>query len=255
MRRALCETLPLHPGSLVSLDEAESKHLSSVLRMGPGDEVELLDGKGYKAKAELVFKNKKVFANTTEAPSTDARFISVPIHLTVGIIKGEAMEWLVEKAVELGVRSFTPMEAEFSVIKIHKRGAETFQDRWQRIADQAIKQCGRLDRLKINTPILFEEALQNEHHFIWLNETLAETGNREDHLSQVLRQLEARGEYTLLVGPEGGFSPSERARLSHLVASGKHAITQAGLGSIVLRAETAALMGLSILIGDYYGKK
>ena len=210
---------------------------------------------GRKARATLVIRDKKVFAETIEAPTTDARFLSVPIHLAMSIIKGDAMEWVVEKAVELGVRSLIPVETEFSVVKIQKRGAETFQDRWQRIADQAIKQCGRLDRMMVQTPVLFEEALLNPHHFIWLDEALSENGDPEDHLARVLPKLKPSAEFALLVGPEGGFSPAERSRLLQLTGSEKHDMMRAGLGSLILRAETAALMGASLLVGNHYGKK
>ena len=255
MRRTLCDSIPLKPGSLVLLDEHEAKHLTSVLRMGPGAEFELLDGSGHKAKAALVFQGKKVFAETLEAPHTDARFTSVPVHLAMSMIKGDAMEWVVEKAVEMGVRTLTPLETEFNVIKIHKRGAETFQDRFQRIADQAIKQCGRLDRMTVLTPVVFEEVLQQKKHFIWLDEELSRSGLPKDHLSQILPHLSPRSEVSLFVGPEGGFSPSERSRLLQLTSSEKHEITRAGLGSLILRAETAALMGVSLLVGNEYGRK
>jgi 16S rRNA (uracil1498-N3)-methyltransferase len=255
MRRALSGPLPHKPGSLIPLDEAEAKHLTTVLRMAPGDVFELLDGQGMRVKATLVFQGKKVFAETTEVPNTDIRYVSTPVHLTMSIIKGDAMEWVVEKAVEMGIRSLTPVETEFTVVKIHKKGAETFQERWQRIADQAIKQCGRLDRMIIKAPTVFEESLLAQNHFVWLDEALGESGLPEEHLSQILPTLTPRFEYSLLVGPEGGFSPTERARLLQLTGSEKHAITRAGLGSLILRAETAALMGLSILVGNYYGKR
>jgi 16S rRNA (uracil1498-N3)-methyltransferase len=255
MRRALCTSAPLQVGSLISLDDGEAKHLTQVLRLGPGDTLELLDGAGKKAKASLVFRDKKVFAEVMETPITDPRFVSHPIHLTLSILKGEAMEWVVEKAVELGIRTLTPVETEFCVVKTAKRGADTFQDRWQRIADQAIKQCGRLDRMQILAPVVFEEALLPARHFIWLDETLSESGEAKDHLAAKLPTLSHRSEYSLMVGPEGGFSPNERSRLLQLTGSEKHEITRASLGSLILRAETAALMGLSILVGNEYGRK
>ena len=138
MRRCLCENIPLKIGSLIPLNEGEAKHLTSVLRLGPGHEVELIDGHGRKARAALVFRDKKVFAETLEAPNTDPRYLSAPVHLAMSILKGEAMEWVVEKSVELGVRSLIPIETEFCVVKTQKRGADTFQERWQRIADQAV---------------------------------------------------------------------------------------------------------------------
>ncbi len=254
MRRAICDTLPKHLHSLVEIHESEAKHLTSVLRLGPGDEVELLDGEGFFAKGILVYRDKKVFAELTEAPATDTKRVSLPIHLKMSIIKGDAMEWVVEKAVEMGVRSLTPIETEFTVVKIHKKGADAFQERWQRIADQALKQCGRLDRMIIHAPQNFESMLIDSTPLIWLDETLARETTPETHLSAHLRNLQTVPEMSLLVGPEGGLSPTERARLLQLTVSGKKAINRVHLGALILRAETAAMMGISIMIGDHYGK-
>ena len=216
--------------------------------------MELLDGEGFVAKGILVFRDKKVFAELTEAPITDPKRVSLPIHLKMSIIKGDAMEWVVEKAVEMGVRSLTPVETEFTVVKIHKKGAEAFQERWQRIADQALKQCGRLDRMIIHAPQNFESMLIDPTPLIWLDETLARETTPETHLSAHLRTLQTVPEMSLLVGPEGGLSPTERARLLQLTVSAKKAINRVHLGALILRAETAAMMGISIMIGDHYGK-
>ncbi len=255
MRRALCEALPPKIGSLVQLDDTEAKHLTSVLRLGPGDEIELLDGSGARCRAKLVFREKKVYGEMSAAPETDPKLTSLPIHLFASIIKGDAMEWVIEKAVEMGARSLTPIETEFTVVKMQKRGADTFQDRWQRIADQALKQSGRLDRMIVATPKGFEDALLNSNHLIWLDETLAVESPLESHLSLHVANLNTEKELALLIGPEGGFSPTERSRLLQLTGSKNHEITRAHLGSIILRAETASLMALSMLVGMHYGKR
>lgn len=268
MRRVLSHSPLKTKGSLVPLDANEAKHLTSVLRLGPDDEIHVLDGEGHQVRAKLVFRDKSVFAELLEAPTSEASLCSLPIHLFMSVIKGEAMEWVVEKAVELGVRSLTPIETEFTVVKIHKRGADTFQERWQRIADQALKQCGRLDRMVIEAPIGFEDALLKRRHFIWLDETFASangggngSGARSEgiqidpHLAAQLQTLAHKEEFALLVGPEGGFSPVEKNRLLQLTSSNKHEITRASLGALILRAETAALFGISILIGDHHGKR
>ena len=255
MRRALCVALPPKLGSLVSLDDTEAKHLTSVLRLGPDDEIELLDGSGARCRAKLVFREKKLFAEMTGPHEHEAKLTSLPIHLVVSIIKGDAMEWVIEKAVEMGARSLTPIETEFTVVKTQKRGADTFQERWQRIADQALKQSGRLDRMKIHSPILFEEAFLNSNHLIWLDETLAVEGAPENHLCNHVAGVTTQKDFSLLIGPEGGFSPSERSRLLQLTGSRNHEITRAHLGSIILRAETASLMALSMLVGMHYGKR
>ncbi len=254
MRRALCELIPAKIGSLVPLDETEAKHLVSVLRMGPGDEVELLDGSGQLARGALVFREKKVFAEVIAAPSSNPKLLSLPIHLTMSVIKGEAMEWVIEKAVEMGARSLTPVETEFTVVKMQKRGADSFQDRWQRIADQALKQSGRLDRMLVKTPIDFETALLTSQQVLWLDEEMGDSGTPSEYLGEKVKNLTSHREPSLLVGPEGGFSPTERSRLLQLTMSEKHEITRVHLGSIILRAETAALMGLALLAGNFYGK-
>ncbi|MBC7397014.1 MAG: 16S rRNA (uracil(1498)-N(3))-methyltransferase [Bdellovibrionales bacterium] len=254
MRRALCELIPSKIGSLVPLDEAEVKHLVSVLRMGPGDELELLDGSGQLARGALVFREKKVFAETLTVPTSNPKLLSLPIHLTMSVIKGEAMEWVVEKAVEMGCRTLTPVETEFTVVKMQKRGSDSFQERWQRIADQALKQSGRLDRMMVKSPIDFETALLSPQSLLWLDEEMGESGSPTEHLAAQLPTLKTVREFSIFVGPEGGFSASERQRLLQLTMSEKHEITRVHLGSIILRAETAALMGLALLVGNNYGK-
>jgi len=254
MRRVLCADLFPSRNALVEIPESESKHLTSVLRLGPGDSIQLLDGHGHSAEGKLVFRDKRVFAELTSTPTSDPRLLSLPIHLKMSIIKGEAMEWVVEKAVELGVRSLTPVETEFTVVKIHKKGAEAFQERWQRIADQALKQCGRLDRMEVKPPVTFDALTNPDLLTYWLDETLANEKNSESHLAHALPHSPPP-ESALLVGPEGGFSPSERNRLLQLTVSGNKAIKRVHLGSLILRAETAALFGISVLVGDHYGKR
>jgi 16S rRNA (uracil1498-N3)-methyltransferase len=257
MRRVLCEDFSPNRKSLIEISDSESKHLISVLRMGPGDAVEVLDGKGKSAQAILVFRDKKVFAELTSSPNTNASLLSLPIHLKMAILKGEAMEWVVEKAVELGVRSLTPVETEFTVVKVHKKGAGTFLERWQKIADQALKQCGRLDRMEILPPVSLDSLESGSGPLYWLDETLAVKPQPEKHLSSVARMHSSvpGSEASLLVGPEGGFSASERSRLLQLTVSGNKGINRVHLGSLILRAETAALLGISILVGEHYGKR
>jgi 16S rRNA (uracil1498-N3)-methyltransferase len=255
MRRALCDFLPQKPGMWVELSENESRHLLSVLRLGPGDEIELLDGNGASAPAQIEFKGKSPGAVLMEAPRTDSRRTSAPVELFVSVLKGEAMEWVIEKSVELGVRALTPVETEFSVVKLKKKGLENFQERWQKMADQALKQCGRLDRMAIHTPAPFETALEKPGPWVWLDEDLATKGGIESHLGRLCPVAEEVRPVRILIGPEGGFSPKEKSRLLQLTGGEKREINRAHLGSLILRAETAALAAVAIAVGQHYGKR
>jgi 16S rRNA (uracil1498-N3)-methyltransferase len=256
MRRALCEKLPEKVGQMVELPENEVRHLVSVLRMKPDDEFELLDGSGFRARAKITYRGKTTYGELVGDRETDLKLMALPIHLTMAMIKGDAMEWVIEKATELGVKSLTPIETEFTVVKTHKKGNDVFQERFQKISDQALKQCGRIERMEIESPISFEEALLNKNHLIWLDESLAMTSPASSHLTHVLAQNSGEHlPYQLVVGPEGGFSSTEKNRLLQLTGSEKQAITSVHLGSLILRAETAALLGVSLLVGDHYGRK
>lgn len=251
MRKALCEQLPTKVGDSVEIPQSESNHLISVLRLKSTDIIELIDGNGKTAQARLFYKGKSLFAELTTAPIEKIELQSLPIHLSMAILKGDAMEWVIEKAVELGARSLTPFESEFSVVDIKKKGAAAFQERWQKIADQALKQCGRLSRMKVELPTTFENILLKKNQLIWLDETLAYESNqrtwKEHYLPLVadgiISQSSSNLESELIIGPEGGFSPSEKNRL---LLPSKKEIKRAHAGAAILRAETAALWGISV---------
>jgi 16S rRNA (uracil1498-N3)-methyltransferase len=205
-----------------------------------------------------VIRERTAFAQLIEKPSRDPELQSKPIHLLMSIIKGEAMEWVVEKAVELGVKSLTPIETEFCVIQTHKKGADFFRERWQKIADQTLKQCGRQERMNIALPTSLEVALSQAQsqtqQVLWLDESLAENGVAPDFIAAQQQHLNQTHPSAILVGPEGGFSPQERQRLLQLTGQSKQAINRVHLGKIILRAETAALFAVSLLAGGQYGK-
>jgi 16S rRNA (uracil1498-N3)-methyltransferase len=140
-------------------------------------------------------------------------------------------------------------------VKLKKKGLENFQERWQKMADQALKQCGRLDRMAIHTPAPFETALEKPGPWVWLDEDLATKGGIESHLGRLCPVAEEVRPVRILIGPEGGFSPKEKSRLLQLTGGEKREINRAHLGSLILRAETAALAAVAIAVGQHYGKR
>jgi 16S rRNA (uracil1498-N3)-methyltransferase len=248
MKRILCPSIP-KPGHPVTLSETESEHATRVLRLRDGDLIEALDGKGGAAQ---------VFLRVTGGPaqieySGEAQASRTPIAdfvLEMAILKGEAMEWVVEKSVELGVKKLTPVITDHTVVQIKQKGPEVFQQRWQKIADQALKQCGRLERLEIQLPIELETLLTTEQKTprLWCDEAGRET------VPELLEWLSRRTTSAtpdspgltsarLLIGPEGGWSHRER----DLLARSSENIFRISLGPWVLRAETAAISGITLI--------
>lgn len=254
MKRVLCRQIP-QPGKSVELSEDEAGHLTKVLRMRNGDRVEAMDGHGLAQLCRLVVRGKTVLiqADADQASAT-ARESNpgevVPLELEMAVLKGDAMEWVVEKAVELGVQTLIPLSTAHSVVQIGKKGPEAFQERWQKIADQALKQCGRLERLKISLPTSLEERLRQDPGNATPRFWCDEAQNREAaSLSQALHALETQSSSTLvrlLIGPEGGWSELERDLL-------RISAKPVSLGPLILRAETAALFGISLISAHFRG--
>jgi 16S rRNA (uracil1498-N3)-methyltransferase len=253
MKRVLAPNLPTRERP-VFLPESEADHLTRVLRLRDGDVIEALDGKGHAALVTLRVKGggpRIEFLEGAEQSSKTAGVTlasATPVDLEMAILKGDAMEWVVEKAVELGVRTLYPTVTAHTVVQIKSKGPEAFRDRWQKIADQALKQCGRLDKMEVALPLSLEELLSSrpastEQPRLWFDEAgKDESLYLENWLgSQDWNRISA---LRLLVGPEGGWSMQERDILT--ASSRVSPIHRLGLGPWILRGETAALFSVSL---------
>lgn len=249
-KRVLCVELP-RIGKEIPLSPAESNHLIQVLRLQNGDRVEAMDGKGHSVLATLRIRSKEAFLAYIEGQETK-RVGSVeskshaevlPIHLELAILKGDAFEWIIEKAVELGVRRLTPLETAHTVVQVSKKGPEAFQERWQKIADQALKQCGRLTAITIDLPVKLENhvtASGAAQRLIALEDQRLKSDFLLNHLkTSDGSQFSSGQDLRILIGPEGGWNAPE---LSLLPSHGK----VVSLGPAVYRAETAALFSASV---------
>jgi 16S rRNA (uracil1498-N3)-methyltransferase len=240
MKRVLVEVLP-EARKPRRLPDAEAHHLLKVLRLEDGARVEALDGSGRSVIARLSMRAGEAWlefdgGEKKSAPDT------AQVVLEMAVLKGDAMEWVIEKAVELGVARVVPVLSKRTVVQLDRKGPEAFRDRWQKIADQSLKQCGRLGRMEVALPVSLEELLTTKVPDVrfFLDEEaranapglLKEAWGKGHGVTELLR---------LLVGPEGGWDDSERAMVA---ASGAK---PASLGPLVLRAETAAICGVSVL--------
>ncbi len=241
MHRFLVEPNNIHNGQ-VTLENEDLKHLRQVLRLEPGDSIRVFDGSGMEYEATLltVDKNKATarilcsFQSDTE-PKT---------HVTLfqGLPKGEKMELVIQKAVELGVYRIVPVITQRSVVQLDKKDREKKAERWSRIAREAAKQCRRAYVPQIDPPMDFKEAIANCGEY---DAALLLYENEEKKcLKELLKcyNINKIKDIVLLIGPEGGFSDQE---VEECVLSG---FTVAGLGKRILRTETAAISALSILM-------
>jgi 16S rRNA (uracil1498-N3)-methyltransferase len=247
--RVLCRELPT-PQRPVAVEAEEAAHLKQVLRLSDGSPVIALDGRGRAIPGQYTILDKKPFIRTAEKAPSETRTPADEqgsLVLEVSVIKGDAMSWVIEKAVELGARRVIPVLSDHAVVQVDKKGSEHFVERWQRIADQALKQCERLNRLIVEAPLSVEELLRRPLPTGAVRAVAVEPKAREDWpvAAESLSGGFFRGadDKHVLIGPEGGWSAHE-LDLFRIEAREKR-LRAADLGPLVLRAETAAVFTLS----------
>jgi 16S rRNA (uracil1498-N3)-methyltransferase len=224
----------LSPGAELRLPEAAARHLLRVLRLRTGDEVRLFDGRGGEVGAVLTrARGREALARVTGAvaalPESPLR-----VRLMQGISRGERMDWVIQKATELGVDAIQPVLTERSVVKLAPDRAQKRCRHWTAVSVAACEQCGRSRVPVILPPVSLRDALaETGAAGLRLCLDAGEGGSMTDLAPPA-------GGLTLLVGPEGGLTPDERA-----------AARSAGFGPIrmgprVMRTETAALAALAV---------
>jgi len=221
------------------LEEAESRHLVSVMRRQAGASIEILDGEGRRGVAEVVVPHKKRTVIRILSQSLAAPFVPRRI-LVQSLVREQKMDWLIQKAVELGVHEIRPIQTEQTVVRIRPEDAEKKAARWQAIALGACKQSGNPWMPRIFPVRPFSEVLAS------LSSAAACFGALQENsipLPEFFGRLRRENcpEVTMWIGPEGDFSPAE---VEALLAAGIQPVT---FGPIVFRVETAALFICSAL--------
>jgi 16S rRNA (uracil1498-N3)-methyltransferase len=217
----------------VTLDEASSHHLFNVLRLKIGDQIILFNGQGGEYKAKIIDRQKKQAQVEIQEFFDIERQSPLKIHLGQGIARGEKMDYIVQKAVELGVSKITPLFTEFSNVKLPPDRLEKKLQHWRQIAIHACEQCGRNDLPEIAAPEYAQKWLQNRP------EKLKLTLNPSASTS--LSKLQMVSSVCLLIGSEGGLSAAE------IALANQHHFQSLQLGPRILRTETASLAVLSAL--------
>jgi 16S rRNA (uracil1498-N3)-methyltransferase len=220
----------------VTIIGSEAHHIVNVLRLSVGAQIELIDGTGMVREAEITsaVANKVDTQIIRQYQYTDND--PFPLTLAQAILKGKKMDIILEKASELGVSAFIPVLSRYSQ---PGKGLARRIARWQRIAIAASKQCGRTSPMTILPPCHLEELVITSYSYrIFCWEELDELKNNKNiHPDFFI----APGEIVLLVGPEGGFHQEE------VIWAADNDFTAVSLGTLILRAETAAISSVSVV--------
>lgn len=231
MPRFYCPT-PLATGLPLSLPAGAARHVQ-VLRLQPGDVITLFNGEGGEFDATVTRMGRSDVEVAVGAHHAVEREAARPVHLLAGITANDRMDWLVEKATELGVASITPWVAERSVLKLKGERADKKLAHWQGVAVAAAEQCGRNRVPAVHPAVTLTEWLKTAPSGErWVLSLSAGT--------QPVAQMMRTDAVTVLSGPEGGLSPAEETAA---LAAGFKPVS---LGPRVLRAETAPLALLAV---------
>lgn len=223
-----------HKGQLLELSPEASQHVGVVLRMQVGEHITLFCGDDREFDATIEAVKKKQVTVVIGSIKDVSRESSLAIHLAQAISKGERMELVMQKAVELGVASITPIITERCVVKLDKERMTKKLLQWQAIVIAACEQSGR------NTVPIVHPSVTLEHY----------VGEAQAQLKLILHPGEDKNwkDYpigpsaiALLIGPEGGLSDNE------VQFARKHGFQSLSLGPRILRTETAAIAALSLL--------
>ena len=235
-----------HDGRAVILSADETHHLVKVLRLGPGDEINVFDGHGreYACRVQTATGSSARLEIIEEVPGRVES--SLRLTLAQALAKGEKFDLIVQKATELGITRVVPLVTDHADVKLKADRREGRLDRWRRISLEALKQCGRRRLVEITNPMSVAELVNSEHassectvlHF-------SEKGGAA--VEDALKDATSGSAVTAVIGPEGGWSDAELELLS---GHGAKAVT---LGPRTLRTETAAIVAVALIqhaLGD-----
>jgi 16S rRNA (uracil1498-N3)-methyltransferase len=243
---------PVAAGKRVVVEGSAANHIARVLRLRSGDSLTVFDGSGGEFGARIEEFRKEAVVVAVEEHRPLDRESPLPLTLVQGISRGERMDWIIQKATELGASRIVPVFTKRSVVRLDEKQAERKLQHWRAITVAACEQCGRNRIPDLAAPVDFFDMLAGDSsgrpdsagHTDSAGSTrllLSPTGDlRIDDLQDVGKGI------TVLIGPEGGLEEVEQEAA---IAAGFKAVR---LGPRVLRTETAAIAALTI-IQRYFG--
>jgi len=220
---------------------SEARHVGRVLRRGVGDTLYLLDDDGWEYQAVITAKTSQRVEVRLLAKNPPQKPSPIKIILGQAVPKALKMDYIVQKATELGVSSLIPFFSSRTGPRIPDERLQKKCHRWQKIALEATKQCGRKDVPTVEPIVMFEELINKGYNNVLKIILWEDEKNRR--LKEVLQNTKQCQNIILLVGPEGGFTAEE------IELARKCGFVSVSLGKRILRTETVGLYLLSVL--DY----
>jgi 16S rRNA (uracil1498-N3)-methyltransferase len=222
----------------IAIEGEEARHISRVLRKQPGDMIWVVDGAGKAFEVVIRLVAPEMVECEIQFEHHHLHEPDIDVTLAVAQLKNPSrMDWIIEKATELGVRTIIPLQTERTIARSPK------EDRWNNIALAAMKQSGRCILPKIGPPTELEMVIANSTDY----DMKLIPYERTDHvlfISEALKHRKPPRSALILIGPEGGFTNDE------VLLAEKAEFTQVSLGRRRLRTETAAIVALSWVVGN-----
>lgn len=224
----------------ISITGGDVNHIKNVLRMKNGEKIRVSSkaGQAYFCHISSILDDEVIAA----IDSADETGTELDNHIVLyqGLPKGDKMELIIQKAVELGVSEIVPVAMKNCVVKLDEKKAQSKCKRWQAIAESAAKQSKRTVIPQIQMPLSWKQALEEAKE---LDVVLVPYENERgmEATREIFRSIPEGASIGVMIGPEGGFSPEEIAQLD----KDMHRIS---LGRRILRTETAGMATLSMLI-------
>ncbi|MDD4202489.1 MAG: 16S rRNA (uracil(1498)-N(3))-methyltransferase [Candidatus Omnitrophica bacterium] len=223
----------------IFIEGQEAKHVASVMRLCQGDKVVVFDGTGKEYTGFILDINKKRVTVEIVETKISSKVPVSNITLVQSILKKEKMDYIIEKATELGVKEIIPVITDRTVVVYDEPKKIFRQQRWEKIALSSAKQCGRVDVPKIGDVVPFAEVIEHIKEydtclFAWLSKDT-------EPLKNAIEQIRT-GNVIVFIGPEGDFTQNE------VDMTKQHAnVKYVSLGDRVLKGDTAGLYVLSCL--------
>jgi len=225
--------LALEPGTTCNLTEEAAHHVATVLRMKAGEALVLFNGRGGSYRATITRMGKRSVEVNVGAHEPDDRESPLAITLAQAVMRGQHMDYALQKAVELGVQQIVPLLCLHGNVRLGEKQKQHRHAHWRKLIINACEQCGRNRIPRLTAPMRLVE---------WVGTDTSEVKlilHPRDGIR--LSGIQSAGKtLTLLAGPEGGFGDEE------IATAQRHGYRSIVLGPRILRAESAALVAISI---------